>query len=258
MPPISITKDAGITMNQLIDKYKKENNVNKVCYCGRLDPMARGKVLLLVGDECKDMPLHNKSNKTYQFEILFGISTDTDDTLGLITDIKYIDNTDRIINFYIMKIQNYIDNLLKLKSFEQSFHNYSSKRINGIPMWKYMKKNIKESHSVSHSVSYNVSHSVSLYDFKIDDVKIYNYNDLEENIINIIKKLDENPKVDFREKEIIEKYKEQSIYRNKKIYSVPITITVSSGFYVRQLVSDIKDYLQIPILTYDINRLNIF
>ena len=249
MPPISVIKETGITMNQLIDKYKKDHNVNKVCFCGRLDPMARGKVLLLVGDECKNMPLYNKSNKTYQFEILFGISTDTDDTLGFITDIKYIDNIDMKINFYTMKIYNYIENMVKLKSFQQLFHNYSSKRIDGKPMWEYMKTNTE----------YNVkpSHDVSLYDFKIDDIITYNYNDWEDNIINIINKLDENPKVDFREQDIIKKYKEQSIYRDKQIYSLPITITVSSGFYVRQLVSDIKEYIQFPILTYDINRLDI-
>ena len=51
-----VIKEAGHTMVQTMDKFKKDNNIDsKVCYCGRLDPIARGQVLLLVGDECKNM-----------------------------------------------------------------------------------------------------------------------------------------------------------------------------------------------------------
>ena len=46
------------------------NGINKVCYCGRLDPMARGLVLLLVGDECKKMDDYLSTIKEYEFEIL--------------------------------------------------------------------------------------------------------------------------------------------------------------------------------------------
>jgi tRNA U55 pseudouridine synthase TruB len=235
-------------MNQLIDKYKLENNISKACYCGRLDPMARGQVLLLVEDECKDMVLYNKSNKTYKFEILFGISTDTDDVLGFIDNTQFISDLTSESK-YITMIKDYINNIISFQSYYQSYHNYSSKRINGKPMWQYMKT----------ETSYDIkpSHSVSLYDAIYHDIMIYKYNDWEKNVIDIIKKLDENIKVNFREKEIIKKYQELSIYRDRNIYSFPITITVSSGFYVRQLVADIKEHIQIPILTYDINRLDI-
>ena len=48
---IFINKPAGYTINQIIKKYKKEHNIKKLCFCGRLDPMARGKLLLLIKDE---------------------------------------------------------------------------------------------------------------------------------------------------------------------------------------------------------------
>ncbi len=51
---IIVYKPAGITMNQLILDYKETNKeISKVCFAGRLDPMARGQCLLLFNDECK-------------------------------------------------------------------------------------------------------------------------------------------------------------------------------------------------------------
>jgi hypothetical protein len=51
-----LDKPAGITINQFITDYKKNNQeINKLCFAGRLDPMARGKVMLLFNDECKQI-----------------------------------------------------------------------------------------------------------------------------------------------------------------------------------------------------------
>ena len=52
--PIKIYKPIGVTPVQLVEKYKKENSIDeKVSFAGRLDPMAHGEMVLLVGDECK-------------------------------------------------------------------------------------------------------------------------------------------------------------------------------------------------------------
>ena len=48
--------------------------------------MARGEMLLLGDEMCKQMDNHKNYDKTYQFEIVFGFQTDTDDFLGLIID----------------------------------------------------------------------------------------------------------------------------------------------------------------------------
>jgi tRNA pseudouridine(55) synthase len=233
-------KEAGYTMVQTMDKFKKENNINnKVCYCGRLDPMARGLVLLLVGDDCKKMDEYLGTIKEYEFEILFGLSTDTDDPLGIIDNISYYSYEE--INHYLEKIKEYI----KIGSFEQKFHNYSSKRINGKPLWEYSKSNY-----LNYSLS--ISHNVEIFDIEYQDIKKYNFNDWKNNIIDIINKIDK--KNDFRQEMIINNYNNINI---NYIYSIPIKIKVSSGFYVRQLVADIKNNLNIIVLTYDINRINI-
>lgn len=52
-------------------------------YAGRLDPMASGQLLILIGDECKDRAHYDGLDKSYEFEVLLGASSDTGDVLGL-------------------------------------------------------------------------------------------------------------------------------------------------------------------------------
>jgi tRNA U55 pseudouridine synthase TruB len=52
-------------------------------YAGRLDPLAEGLMLVLVGEINKDRERYLHLNKTYEVEILFGVKTDTGDLFGV-------------------------------------------------------------------------------------------------------------------------------------------------------------------------------
>lgn len=52
-------------------------------YAGRLDPMASGKLLVLIGDECKKKKQYEKLDKEYEFEVLLGVKSDAGDVLGI-------------------------------------------------------------------------------------------------------------------------------------------------------------------------------
>lgn len=54
-------------------------------YAGRLDPMAEGKLLILLGEECKKQTKYTGLDKEYEVEILLGVGSDTGDALGLVT-----------------------------------------------------------------------------------------------------------------------------------------------------------------------------
>lgn len=56
-----------------------------MAYAGRLDPMASGKLLVLLGDECKNQTNYHGLDKEYEFSVLFGIASDTQDVLGRLT-----------------------------------------------------------------------------------------------------------------------------------------------------------------------------
>lgn len=56
-----------------------------MAYAGRLDPMASGKLLVLLGDECKNQTAYHGLDKEYEFSVLLGIGSDSHDVLGRLT-----------------------------------------------------------------------------------------------------------------------------------------------------------------------------
>lgn len=232
-----INKPAGFTMNQIINQFKE---IDKVCFAGRLDPMARGEILLLFNDECKKINHYKNLNKTYQFEIILGIQTSSDDALGIIKKIEKI-NLDSLD---LTKLKNLILDTSYPKTFLQKFHQYSSKCFNGKPLWYYAKNNIEIE---------SPTHEVSIYDFTIFDIKKYNSLDWKKTIIEQIKTIDSS--CDFNQNFIIDQW--TNLEMDDFIYSIPCEIKVSSGFYVRQFVNDLINITKIPLLTYDINRIKI-
>lgn len=233
-------KPPGMTMNQIIKNYKEYYGVNKMCYCGRLDPMARGKIILLKDEECKDMQKYNKLNKIYEFEIILGIKTYSDDPLGIIeeldTNILSFSEFNKIYKSILTELYNYPTNI------NQKFHKYSSKNINGKPLWYYTKNNL---------LVEQPSHLVSIYNIYTNNFKFYDYNKWRTNIINNIKSIDEN--CDFDQTNIITQWENIEL---TELTSIPVRINVSSGFYVRQFVRDLSDKINYPLLTYDINRIS--
>lgn len=53
------------------------------CYAGRLDPMASGKLLILLGEECKRQKAYIGLDKEYEIEVLLDAGSDTGDALGV-------------------------------------------------------------------------------------------------------------------------------------------------------------------------------
>jgi len=52
-------------------------------YAGRLDPLASGTLLILIGEECKKKDQYLALDKAYSFSVLLGVSSDSGDVLGL-------------------------------------------------------------------------------------------------------------------------------------------------------------------------------
>jgi len=230
---IIIEKPTGCTINEFINKYKIKHKIKKLCFCGRLDPMARGKVLLLINEECKMMPMYLNFDKIYQFEICFGFQTDTDDFLGIIKN-----KTNIIIPSMINDIIKYIKHISNYE-FEQKFHKYSSKRVNG--------KTIREQH-----LDNIPTHKVKIYQTKYFKIKIKQFNDFINSIIDNINTIDKTK--NFRQVEIIEQWRN---INRQFISTIKVEMKVSSGFYIRQFVQDLSKKFNFPMIVYDINRINI-
>jgi tRNA pseudouridine55 synthase len=84
---IILYKNRGETPLECILRFKKENPDymnDKMTYAGRLDPLAEGLLLVLVGDECKNKEKYLKFDRKYEVEGTFWFCTDIYDLLGVL------------------------------------------------------------------------------------------------------------------------------------------------------------------------------
>ena len=82
-------KNPGVPFGD-ITKQVADDTENKISYIGRLDPLASGIIIYLEGDELKDRDKYMNMDKTYKFNIVLGMSTDTGDCLGMIRQINAV------------------------------------------------------------------------------------------------------------------------------------------------------------------------
>ena len=84
---IIVYKNLGETPLECLERVRSEQGIADdipMTYAGRLDPMAEGLLIILIGEECKNKEKYLGLDKTYEFKILVGFSTDTYDLLGMI------------------------------------------------------------------------------------------------------------------------------------------------------------------------------
>ena len=82
---VLLDKAVGQTPLQCMETWRATEGIDPsipLTYAGRLDPMASGKLLVLVGEECKKKDQYLALDKTYEFAVLLGIGSDTHDVLG--------------------------------------------------------------------------------------------------------------------------------------------------------------------------------
>lgn len=92
-PYVVLEKEVGETPLSCAEKWRAahpEYQGVPLAYAGRLDPMASGKLLVLIGDECKYQEKYHNLDKEYKFSVLFGITSDTADVLGRLETVSEI------------------------------------------------------------------------------------------------------------------------------------------------------------------------
>ena len=206
-------------------------------YAGRLDPMAEGFMILLVGDECKEKAQYTGLPKTYEFEILEGFATDTYDLLGLVTDVDMTKKLD---------IEQTAEYLAQTSGpFMQQYPPYSSKTFEG----KQLHAHARE------GVTPQMEHEVSLNDFEFLSERTI----AVQECVRIIRERVGGVHGDFRQEEIVQKWEEVlgGAATESPLRITRWRISVSSGFYVRQLVHDIGAMFHIPLVTFHIQRTRI-
>lgn len=236
-----VYKPIGQTPLQLITQFREiypQYAHQKISCAGRLDPMAEGILLLLIGNENKNRIRYEKLNKKYTFKVIFGLETDTYDILGLLT--KEISNKPTVIDQ--KKLEQVINSFLGKQ--KQKYPPYSSVHVQGKPLFYWARNNKLETVTIP-------THEIEIYTITTEKLAYIKTPELEKQILERISKIDGN----FRQKEILKTWKDFfQTTQNSQFPILECTIECSSGTYIRQIVHELGQQLNIPALTYEITR----
>lgn len=213
--PIQMYKNLGETPLEALERLRIEKGISKdtpMTYAGRLDPMAEGELLILVGEECKDKEKYLGLDKEYEVEIVFGISTDTYDALGV--PIKSTNSSGKEIEIDLNKY---------VGRFKQEYPAYSSKTVNG--------KQLHELARAGELPKEMPRKEVEIYSIEQVNKGTITAADLKRRIGESIKKV----KGDFRQEEIIERWEEVLSDVSEQFEMLTIKVKCSSGTYMRSL-----------------------
>jgi tRNA pseudouridine55 synthase len=242
-----LNKPLGVTPLELIQAYVKvhpEYQGVKLGYAGRLDPMAEGLVLILVGEENKQREKYLGLDKEYEIEVLFGISTDTYDVLGLVTGIRGYD-----LSLAESRIPELVAHFQG--TYDQAYPPYSSKAVQGKPLYWWAREG-KLSSIIIPTASRTVQSIVHLENRFIDTDDLVG--DVWEKIATI-------QTGDFRKPAIIDSWKswhasKDSTSQNPFLIA-SFRITASSGTYMRSIAHDMGRHIGLPALAFSIKRTRI-
>lgn len=236
---LPIYKPVGTTpfgiIRQIREKLPEYSNA-VLGYAGRLDPMAEGVLLVLVGEENKQRKQYEKLPKKYEFEILFGVETDTYDPLGIVENTR---------NVTIAEVEDKLPDIINELPGEltQPYPPYSSARYNGKPLFYWARAGKIQDIPIP-------AKKVTIYNISLHDLR---QTTLQELVPSIQKKI-RSVQGDFRQSEILDKWK---TLPDLSLVAGSCSISCSSGLYVRSLVHDIGQKISVGALALSIKRVKV-
>ena len=250
---VVLEKLSGETPLAAIGKWKGANPEYKdvsASYAGRLDPMASGKLLVLLGEECKRQKEYTKLDKEYEIEVLLDVGSDTGDALGL---VEYSSKKTPVDNF------SRLDEILRREegSHTRLYPVFSSKTVHGKPLFMYALEGTLGSINIP-------AHNESVYRIKNRGVTSLSTAELSRRVTEFLAKVPvsaESSKTlgaDFRIKTVTESWKKLlSVAGDRDFLVLRMRITCGSGTYMRSLAPRIGEALGTRAITLSIHRVKI-
>lgn len=251
LPPyIILDKPVGQTPLQTVEFWRLRQGAEyrdvPLAYAGRLDPMASGKLLILIGEECKVQEKYHGLDKTYLFSVLFGASSDSGDVLGLITEsgAQIVTST---------KLETQTPRLAG--DVELPYPIYSSRTVHGKPLHTWALENRLSEITIPTKRS-------TIYTLDLEKVETMTRTEI---YVKASTKIDSLPPVtdpkkalgnDFRRPQVRETW--QAFRENggpeDRFTIATFRCTASSGTYMRTLAEEIAKVVNTTGLAFSIHR----
>ena len=247
----TIEKSVGetplVALERVREKLKLSSTI-PLAYAGRLDPMASGKLLILIGDECKVQEKYHSCDKVYDVEVLLGVTSDSGDVLGIVS----ASNEHRIVSDEM--VHNVL--LQNVGTIKLPYPHFSSKTVKGKPLHTWaLEKRLGE-------IEIPVKESRI---FKIVCTGLRTISK-QEILKTVREKIETIPPVtdarkalgaDFRRDEVRDAWNRIENDSHESYQILSFTCTASSGSYMRSLSEKIAKELGTMGLAYSIHRTTI-
>lgn len=228
-----VDKKAGQTPLEALETYRVCNRIPPdvpMTYAGRLDPMASGALLLLIGDACRTRDAYTTLAKEYEFQILFGVQSDTGDVLGIVDGGPVIFEESDLRRIDMRGTHNL------------PYPAYASKTVGGIPLFMYAREG--RLHEIAIPTREMIVRSFEYLGFEELESA-----ELKSRACAKIGAL--APHLDFRQEDARRSWHSivDGTYRLAKYRAA-----VESGTYIRSIAAEIGRRLHVPALAFSIRR----
>jgi tRNA pseudouridine55 synthase len=248
-----LDKKRGETPLECLNRFKKDNpeyENEKMTYAGRLDPLASGLLLVLVGEECKNKEKYLEQDKEYELDVLFGFATDSYDVLGkVICHSREGGNPGMKVLDPVLQLDDTIKEILSafIGRFSQKYPAFSSKTIGGEPLFALAK---------SGGISED---EIPTKDVEIKNIELLNEKEISKSDLGkFIKDSVALVSGDFRQEEILELWSETlNNTKQEQFKIISIKVSCTSGTYMRSLANEIGIKIGIPALALNIKRIKV-
>lgn len=249
---IVIEKSVGETPLMALQRWKRENPAYgqvSAAYAGRLDPMAHGKLLVLLGEECKQQKSYTNLDKEYDLEVLLDVGSDTGDALGLVVYSHKETNPERNALEAVLKAE--------IGIHRRPYPHFSSKTVNGKPLFLHTLEGMIDEVNIP-------EHEERIYKIKVRRITHISADALVTRVNNFLAKVprSEQPSkqlgADFRVAEVRKAWEALFLETGQRVFIIlSLRIVCGSGTYMRALAGRIGEAFGTRALALSISRTRI-
>jgi tRNA pseudouridine(55) synthase len=210
----------------------------KATHTGTLDPLAEGVLVILTGEDRLAKEALADWDKEYEFEILWGVATDSGDLLGMIQELRLGVNSSDISDLE-SALQSFVG------EYEQALPDFSARRWKGKSAFDFAREG-KEIPVKTRRVKVLEAEVLGKEKIGIEEFLALQ----QEKVAQV--------RGDFRQEEILsdwrEKFADIASKEDNELIVSKLRVVCSSGFYVRQFIQDVAKKIGVPALAFSIVR----